>query len=493
MKARSPSQMCRSVRHTPHATTRTRMWPGPGAPLGNSPRRSGRPGWSSSIARMTISRRRFSHSRRGSERRGYNSALRARFPSPDARFLGRFPLDNPDISKLTIDRRATPAARARGRRWPWVAGAIVVVAAAIVGFLELGRAQTVETAAVTTAFPSQAITLLNATGYVVAQRKAAVASKATGRLEWLGVMEGSRVRKYEVIARLENRDVAASREQAAANVKVAAANVEQAAAELRDADQNLRRSRDLAAKSFISSAALDTAVARFDKARAAVQASEASRAVAQANLKAAEVAFDQTLIRAPFDGVVLTKSANVGDNITPFSQAADTKGAVVTIADMDTLEVEADVSESSLGKIAVGQPCEIVLDAVPDHRFPGVVQRIVPTVDRAKATVLVKVGFLERDARVLPDMSAKVAFLERAVTPEERKPVTAVPKQAVTEENGAQAVFLLQDGRAVRKPVGGGRTIGDMVEVTGLTVHDRVIVKPLAELADGARVRVQKK
>jgi len=402
-------------------------------------------------------------------------------------------LDNPDISKLTIDRSATPAARARGRRWPWVAGAIVVVAAAIVGFLELGRAQTVETAAVTTAYPSQAVTLLNATGYVVAQRKAAVASKATGRLEWLGVMEGSRVKKDEVIARLENRDVAAGRDQAAANVKVAAANVEQARAEFRDAEVNLKRSQELAAKNYISGSALDSAVARFDKARAGLQSSEAALAVARANLKSAEVTLDWTLIRAPFDGVVLTKSANVGDNITPFSQAADTKGAVVTIADMDTLEVEADVAEASLGKIRPGQPCEIQLDAVPDQRFPGAVNRIVPTVDRAKATVLVKIRFLERDERVLPDMSAKVAFLEREVSAADRKPVTVVPKQAVVERNGENVVFVLKDGRAVRTKVEVGRAITDFVQVAGVPVGERVIVKPLDKVADGERVKVAAK
>jgi RND family efflux transporter MFP subunit len=368
-----------------------------------------------------------------------------------------------------------------------------VAAAAVAGFTAFGGARTVETAAVTTAYPSQAVTVLNATGYVVAQRKAAVASKGTGRLEWLGVMEGSRVRKDEVIARLENRDVAASREQAAANVKVAAANLEQARAELREAEQNLKRSRDLAAKDYISGSALDTAVARFDKARAGVQSGEASLAVAQANLKAAEVALDQTLIRAPFDGVVLTKNANVGDNITPFSQAAETKGAVVTIADMDTLEVEADVAESSLGKVKVGQPCEIQLDAVPDHRFPGVIQRIVPTVDRAKATVLVKIRFLERDGRVLPDMSAKVAFLERALSAAERKPVTVVPRQAILERNGAPAVFVVKDGRAVATPVAAGRAIGDFVEVAGVAAGDKVVLRPLANLADGDRVKVAAK
>ncbi len=402
-------------------------------------------------------------------------------------------MDNPDISKLAIDRGAAPAARPRRRFWPWVVGAALLAAVGIAGFTALGGARAVETAAVTTAYPSQAVTLLNATGYVVAQRKAAVASKATGRLEWLGVMEGSRVRKDEVIARLENRDVTAQREQAAANVKVAAANLEQTRAEFRDAEANLKRSQDLAAKSYISGSALDSAVARFDKARAGVQSGEASLAVAQANLKVADVALDQTLIRAPFDGVVLTKSANVGDNITPFSQAADTKGAVVTIADMETLEVEADVAESSLGKVKVGQPCEIQLDAVPDHRFPGVIQRIVPTVDRAKATVLVKIRFLERDSRVLPDMSAKVAFLERAVSAADRQPVTVVPKQAIVERNGAKAVFVVKDGRAVLTKVEGGRAIGDLVQVAGVAAGDKVIVKPLDKLADGHRVKVATK
>jgi len=190
---------------------------------------------------------------------------------------------------------------------------------------------------------------------------------------------------------------------------------------------------------------------------------------------------------------VLTKSANVGDNITPFSQAADTKGAVVTIADMDTLEVEADVAEASLGKIRPGQPCEIQLDAVPDQRFPGAVNRIVPTVDRAKATVLVKIRFLERDERVLPDMSAKVAFLEREVSAADRKPVTVVPKQAVVERNGENVVFVLKDGRAVRTKVEVGRTIIDLVQVAGVPVGERVIVKPLDKVADGERVKVAAK
>jgi RND family efflux transporter MFP subunit len=160
---------------------------------------------------------------------------------------------------------------------------------------------------------------------------------------------------------------------------------------------------------------------------------------------------------------------------------------------MSTLEVEADVAESALGKIKVGQPTEIQLDAVPDTRFAGTVNRIVPTVDRAKATVLVKVKFAERDERVLPDMSAKVAFLEREVPAADRKPVTAVPKQAVVEREGGKYVFVLKDGRAVRTKVETGRALGDLVEVSGVAAGEKIVVRPPDRLADGTRAKVDQK
>ena len=400
----------------------------------------------------------------------------------------------PDLSKLQIDRNAPRAAR-RGRRWwLWVVGLALLAAAgaaAVGGWF--GAPVEVQTVTVTTAYPTQAITALNATGYVVAQRKAAVASKATGRLEWLGVTEGSRVNAGDIIARLENRDVTAARDQAAASVKVADANLEQARAELADAERAFRRSEELLAKKFISDSAHDAAVARYEKAKAAVRGQEAAVAVARANLRSAEVALDQTLIRAPFDGVVLTKSANVGDNITPFSNALDTKGAVVTMADMATLEVEADVAESSLAKIKVGQPAEIQLDAIPGERSAGIVSRIVPTVDRAKATVLVKVRFVDPDPRVLPDMSAKVAFLERAPTADERKPVAAVQKAAVVGEGAARHVFVVKDGVAAKRTVETGAELGDLVAVRGLAAGERVVASPLDRSLDGRKVKVAQK
>lgn len=352
----------------------------------------------------------------------------------------------------------------------------------------------VETTTVSQAYPSQAYTLLNATGYVVAQRKAAVASKATGRLEWLGVREGSQVKSGEVLARLESNDVTAQMQQTAASVNVARANLEQGEAELRDALRALERSRDLLAKKFVSPAAHDTVVARHEKAQAALSGYKASIAVAQANLRASQVAVEQTLIRAPFDGVVLTKNANVGDVITPFSSALGSQAAVVTMADMSTLEVEADVSEANLAKVKVGQPCEIQLDALPGQRFRGVVQRTVPTVDRAKATVLVKIRFVDVDARVLPEMSAKVAFLEKETPEAERTARMVVQPAAVVERDGGSVVFVVKDGKAVRVAVKSGMKIGELVEVVGkVAVGDKVVVRPSEKLRDGSAVATASK
>ncbi|MCE1243852.1 efflux RND transporter periplasmic adaptor subunit [Oryzomicrobium sp.] len=394
--------------------------------------------------------------------------------------------DKLDLSRLTIDRGAL-AARPRRRRWPWVAGAVAVAAVLAVG-LAGQRAVPVETLSVTTAYPYQAVTVLNAAGYVVAGRKAAVASKATGRLEWLGVREGSPVKEGQVVARLENSDVRAQADQAGANVV-------SARAELADAEVSFHRTEELAAKKFISPSAVDTARARLNKARAAL-------AQAQAAKRAADVAVDQTLIRAPFDGVVLTKAANVGDVITPFSSATDSKGAVVTMADMASLEVEADVSEANLAKIQVGQPCEIQLDAFPDERLRGRVSRLVPTVDRAKATVLAKVQFVtpdgKPDPRLLPEMAAKVAFLSREMKDDKRQPFTAVHHDAVRGEGDAAVVFEVRDGQARERPVRLGGRYGDLVAVSArggdaLAPGTRLVARPAADLKDGARVKVEAK
>jgi RND family efflux transporter, MFP subunit len=400
-------------------------------------------------------------------------------------------VSNEDLSRLKIDR-GSAATGTRKKRFPLAAWLAIAVMLVVLGFLYFrsGIAVEVESATVTTAYPSQSFTLLNATGYVVAQRKAAVASKATGRVEWLGVTEGSKVTEGEIIARLENADVSATMDQAAASVNVAKANLQQAQAELVDAQAAFNRNRELLDKGFISPFAYDTVTARYHKAQAALRGFGAEVAVAEANYRAARIAVEQTLIRAPFDGVVLTKSANIGDVVTPFSSALDAKGAVVTMADMDTLEVEADVSESNLPKVKLGQPCEIQLDALPDLRLRGMVQRIVPTVDRAKATVLVKIRFVDHDAQVLPEMSAKVAFLEKEMASDQRTARVAVLSDAITQRNGKRVIFLLKDGKAVETPIETGEKIGDMVEVLkGAKAGDKVILRPKDGLDNGDKVK----
>jgi HlyD family secretion protein len=373
---------------------------------------------------------------------------------------------------------------------------LVVVLLVIAGLVVRSRsaAQQVEFATVAAAYPSTSVAILNATGRVVAQRRASVSSKGTGRLEWLGVQEGQMVKEGEVIARLENRDVAAQREQAAAQVQAARANLAQGMAELDDAQASLKRAQDLARQNFISGSALDTAEASYNKARAQIDTLKAQIGVAEANLRVAGVSYDQTLIRAPFTGIVLTKSANVGDIVTPFSSASGTTGAVVTMADMETLEVEADVSEASISKIKIAQPAEIQLDAFPELRMLGEVSRVVPTVDRSKATLLVKVKFVEHDPRVLPDMSAKIAFLARALTPEERRSVPALRPDAIVKRDGAEVVFVVDASGAVKPvPVKAGEKVGDLVRVEGVAPGTKVVANPPERLAAGARVEAAKK
>jgi RND family efflux transporter MFP subunit len=401
---------------------------------------------------------------------------------------------SPDLSKLTIARdQKAFTSKKRGRKKWWIIAGILLATLILFVVLRGGGTTQVEAGVVANAYPAQAITALNATGRVTAQRKAAVSTKATGRLEFLGVQEGSVVKSGDILARIENKDVTATQDQARAGVQAAKANLEQGLAEMRDAQSNLTRSEDLAKKNFISGASLDTAKARFDKAKAVVASLNGAIGVAQANLRATAVAVEQTLIRAPFDGVVLTKNANVGDIITPFSSAADSKGAVVNMADMSTLEVEADVSETSISKISVGQPVQIQLDAFPDLRIPGKVSRTVPTVDRSKATLLVKIEFIERDPRVLPDMSAKVSFLTRPLTEAEKTPVTAVQSSAVTKRDGKDVVFVIENDIAKQTAIVVAGKIGDLVQVSGVKPGEKVVISPGEKLKDGAAVAIAKK
>jgi len=363
-------------------------------------------------------------------------------------------------------------------RWFRITLFVIVVASAVVVW-RMGQGPTVQVTRVVTVFPSQALSVLNASGYVVAQRKAAVSTKAQGRLEWLGVTEGTRVKQGEVIARLEALELTAQLAQTEAQLGLAQA-------ELDDAARAETRAQSLLAQSYISQASYDAALARANKARAQVRAAQAARDVSRA-------ALSQTEIRAPFEGVVLTKNANVGDNITPFSSAADSKGAVVTIADMRTLEVEADVSESSMSKLQVDQPVDIGLDALPNQRFSGRVARMVPTIDRAKATRMVKLQFDTIDPRILPDMSAKVAFLPRPLKESERQPVKAITKAAVVQRDGKSVVFLLEGSKVKQVTLANPQALGeDLVLAAELSEGQSVVLRPSEQLKQGQTVQLER-
>jgi len=400
-----------------------------------------------------------------------------------------------ELEKLRIEKTALrPKARKR-KRLMWAALMVMLAGAFAILYWQglLTPAVEVQAAVVQTVYPSQGLTLLNASGYVVADRKSAVASKLTGRLVYLGVEEGSRVKEGQVIARLESRDAAAARDRALQNVAVARYNLEQARAELDNAILDYERKKTLAATGTIARSAFDTAEARYKTAKASVEALSAAGRATQAALEEANVLLDYTNIRAPFDAVVLTKNADIGDIVTPLAATADAKAAVVTIADMGSLLVEVDVSESNIAQVRVEQPCEIRLDAFPDTRFPGRVHMILPTADRSKASITVKVAFLEREPRVLPEMSAKVAFLSRAVGAGEQAPVRAVPAAAVGARDGKEVVFLIQGDQVREVSVELGRRLGEMVELReGPAVGSRIAASPVDRLKDGARVSIPK-
>jgi RND family efflux transporter MFP subunit len=389
--------------------------------------------------------------------------------------------DKPDISALRIDRDKKYRDRPRSRVWRWV---IVVAAMAVVviGYFllkeEVTPATKVKVAPATLLTGSDAAADLVATGYVVAQRKAEVSSKATGRLVSLEFEEGDTVAANQVIARLDNADFIAMVEQAEAAVR-------QARVDTLNYGRNYRRAEKL----FQSGAVTDV---ELENAETAYLNSQAVLAGAQAALKVAEVELENTYIRAPFSGTILTKNAEVGEMVAPFASSASSKGSVVTMADMNSLEVEADVSESNIYKVSVGQPCEIILDAYPNIRYAGYVKKIVPTADRARATVLTRVAFKERDARVLPEMSARINFFSGAVDETLTSSETlTVPKDAVTTRDGERVVFVVGDGTAIAVPVKTGSEIGKQVEIiSGLNQGDLVVISPPGKMQSEQKIEI---
>jgi RND family efflux transporter MFP subunit len=401
----------------------------------------------------------------------------------------------PDLSRLKIDRKeSTPSPHTkRGfHKIIWTGlGTLALLGVTGYYFIAVSTPH-VEIATVISVNSTQPVTVLNASGYVVAQRRAAVASKGTGRLIELRVKEGDRVKKGQILAQLENADVTASLSRARANLSASQFSYDQVKAELNEATLNYKRKKELREAGLLPQAEFDTAEARYHRAQAAVATADAEIRGAEAAVKAAEVDLENTYIRAPFNGTVLTKNAEVGEVVAPFGSSSLAKAAVVTMADMESLQVEADVSESNISKITIGQPCEITLDAYPEAKYKGIVDTIVPTADRAKATVLTKIKFLDLDDRVLPEMSAKASFLSEPTANVDTRPVVATQPGAIVMRSDRKVVFVIQGDRVNEVPVEVGDSVGNLVEIkAGLKPGDRVVMNPQKELSHGDRVQIK--
>jgi len=391
--------------------------------------------------------------------------------------------ENADLSKLSISRekRDEPPAPSR---FKGVGVTIIILAAlAIAGYLGAGWLKSfltkpvkVEFATVSLRSPSEEISILTASGYVVAQRKAAVASKATGMLVALNVKEGDPVKSNQVIAKLEDGDIRAMLAEAEAALALAEAD-------LPEAKRNLERQRKLAAETSMAEVELERAETMLNRVVASI-------AMAKARVEGAKVALENTVIRAPFDGTVLTKNADVGEMVAPMAAGISARAAVVTIADLGSLEVEVDVSESNIQKIGLGTRAEIRLDAYPTLAYPGSVASVIPTADRGKGTVMVKIAFDEYDSRVLPEMSAKVTFLKEKDQAAARLPaVLTLPESAVAERNGKTIAYRVAGDRAEAIEVQTGARFNGLLEIrNGLREGERVIRSVKDDVEDGVKV-----
>ncbi len=405
-----------------------------------------------------------------------------------------------DLSRLTIDRDAPPPGvrRALGR-----ATILAVLAMALIATVALmvrsGSAPLVQVAVVAAGGASAAggNASVTANGYVVARTRASVSSKIAGRLAMLNVSEGSFVRAGAVIARLDNADYEAGVAQAEANLATARAGLIESEADRDQLRREVERQRTVRAQNpnLVSQQELDLAESRAAQAEARVRAAMARKDAAEAGLRLAQANLENTFIRAPFTGTVLRKEAEVGEVVAPSVGGGLTRGAVVTMADLTTLEVEVDVNEAYIARVRGGQPSRITLDAYPDTSFRGAVRQVVPTADRQRATVQVKVAIRDRDSRILPEMGARVDFLEPdTVRPSTAAaaPVLRVPAAAVREVGGRSVVWLVREGRLERRAIAAGPVSGGMREVrSGLAGGEQLLTGGVEDPREGMRVRTQ--
>ena len=353
----------------------------------------------------------------------------------------------------------------------------------------------VEVAAVTSRRAGAQASVLNASGYVTARRRATVSSKVTGKIVEVNVEEGMAVREGQVLARLDDANVRAALRLMEAQLEAARRAITETEVRLAEAERTFRRREQLRADGLVTEADLDQARAEVDSLRARIAASREQVIVAERQVALQQTELDNMVIRAPFSGVALSKDAQPGEMVSPVSAGGGfTRTGISTIVDMKSLEIEVDVNESYINRVTAGQPVSAVLDAYPDWQIAGHVITTVPTADRQKATVLVRIAFDRLDPRVLPDMGVKVTFLREAAAAAEaeQKPTALVPKAAVRTTGGASHVFLVRGDAVERRAIQTEGTDGDRLEVSaGLSAGDRVVIAPPETLGDGSRITVK--
>ena len=404
---------------------------------------------------------------------------------------------NADLLKsLKIDRSAPPPPSRKGL-WIGLGVAAAVLLLAVAGWLLFarGKATEVQVAPVTAIGGGNggAASVLDATGYVVARRMATVSAKITGKVRDIRIEEGQHVAENEVIATLDPVDADQQLALARAQAAAARSQAEATAAQLRDAEANAARLSALAPQQLVSKAQRDQAIAQRDALRAQLASARNNARAAEDSLRIAEQGVDNTIIRAPFAGVVIAKAAQPGEIVSPFSAGGGfTRTGIGTIVDMDSLEVQVDVGEAYIGRVQPGMPTEATLNAYPDWKIPGKVIAIIPTADRGKATVTVRVALDSRDPRIVPDMGVRVSFLEKAAPQKPRqKPGVLAPAAAIVQRGGGDVAFVVDGERVQQRKLQLGRTLGDDREVLdGLSAGDQVVLDPPEKLADGAKVKV---
>ena len=403
------------------------------------------------------------------------------------------------LRELRIDRQPTPPPSRRGL-WTALAIAIAVAVAALLAWALLGGARAVEVRtapAVATGGGSGAASVLDASGYVVARRMATVSAKITGRVREVLIEEGMAVEEGQVMATLDPVDADAQHDLARAQLAASRSQVEGVQAQLVEAEANATRLSTLVEQQLVSRAQFDQAVAQRDSLRAQLATARRNAQVAEESLRISDIGVDNTVVRAPFAGVVIAKAAQPGEIVSPLSAGGGfTRTGIGTIVDMDSLEVEVDVGEAYIGRVQPAMPVEATLNAYQDWKIPAEVIAIIPTADRGKATVKVRVALKEKDPRIVPDMGVTVSFLERAPEPGGDEPRgVRVPAAAVVARDGGEIVFVAAggDGDAVAERRGvttGGAAGGQRTVLSGLAPGESVILDPPASLADGDAITV---